>query len=115
MPTPAGPDDAGSLDLTIELAVASGQTKTVHRIKQGGSIKFKNGSQTGILTIASPAAEAPFVPPDCVNAVSSFEVGPGAGRTVTISEAYEVGASFTYTAQIEGSLQEDPIVIIERR
>jgi hypothetical protein len=47
--------------------------------------------------------------------VSSFTVPPGASKTVTISESYGDQASFAYTAQIEGSLQEDPIVIIERR
>jgi hypothetical protein len=67
------------------------------------------------LTVASPAEVPPFVPPDCTTAVSSFTVPPGASKTVTISESYGDQASFAYTAQIEGSLQEDPIVIIERR
>jgi len=115
MPVPTDPGDPGLVDLTIELAVESGQTKTVHRIRKGGAFRVKNHSPDKILTIASPAAEPPFVPSGYTNAVSSFDVDAHDSKTVTISEAYDVGASFTYTAQIEGSQPEDPIVIIERR
>jgi hypothetical protein len=115
MPVPADPGEPGLVDLTIELAVEFGQTKTVHRIKKNGTLKVRNGSQDATLTIASPAPEPPFVLSGCTNGVSSFIVDPRSSKTVTISDAYDEGASFTYTAQIEGSQQEDPIVIIERR
>lgn len=115
MTTPPDPGDGSPVELNIELAVDSGQTKTVHRLKLGGALRFKNGSATMALTIASPAEAPPFILPDCPTAVSSFTVPPAGSRTVTISEAYGDRASFTYTARIEGSLQEDPIVIIERR
>jgi len=115
MPIPADPGDSGLIDLTIELAVEFGQTKTVHRIKKGGTLKVKNHSPDKLLTIASPAPEPPFVLEGSTSAVSSFDVDPRDTETVTISEAYDVGESFTYTAQIEGSQPEDPIVIIERR
>lgn len=115
MPTPADPGEPGLIDLTVELAVELGQTKTVHRIKKGGAFKVRNGSPDATLTIASPAPEPPFVLSGCTSGVSSFVVDPRSSKTVTISEAYDEGASFTYTAQIEGSQPEDPIVIIERR
>ncbi|HET8690779.1 MAG TPA: hypothetical protein VFM30_01465 [Steroidobacteraceae bacterium] len=112
MPTPSGPNH---VDLSVELAVESGQTKSVLRIRKGGAFKFRNASETETLTISSPAAEPPFVLDGCSTGVSSFDVPPHGSRTVTISEAYDDGASFSYSAQIEGSMAEDPIVIIERR
>ena len=115
MPTPSDPGEHGHVDLEVELAVELGQTKSVHRIRRGGAFRFRNGSETATLVIASPATEPPFVLEGCATAVSTFDVAPESSRTVTISEAYDDGASFSYTAQIEGSLAEDPIVIIERR
>ncbi|HWN06011.1 MAG TPA: hypothetical protein VNO53_02525, partial [Steroidobacteraceae bacterium] len=61
MPTPGDPEDSSLLYLTIEVAVELGQTKTVRRVKKGGTIKFKNGSKTEVLTINSPAPVPPFV------------------------------------------------------
>ena len=115
MPTPSDPGEQGQVDLTVELAVELGQTKSVHRLKKGGAFKFKNSSQSATLTIASPAPEPPFVLAGCNTGVSSFNVDPHSSKTVTISEAYDEGASFSYSAQIEGSQADDPIVIIERR
>lgn len=112
MPIPSGP---GHVDLSVELAIESGQTKSVLRIRKGGAFEFRNASETEILTISSPAAEPPFVLEGCNTGVASFDVPPDSNRIVTISEAYDDGASFSYTAQIEGSQAEDPIVIIERR
>lgn len=112
MPTPSGP---GHADLSVELAVDSGQTKSVLRIRKGGAFEFRNASETETLTISSPAAEPPFVLEGCHTGVSSFDVAPQSSRTVAISEAYDEDASFSYSAQIEGSEAEDPIVIIERR
>jgi hypothetical protein len=115
MPIPETPGDPGLVDLTIEVAVELGQTKTVHRVKKGGTLKIKNGSEDKILTIESPAELPPFVVPGCPDPVSEFTVQPADSVIVTISEAYDVYDRFTYTAQVEGSLPEDPIVIIERR
>jgi hypothetical protein len=115
MPTPSGPGGHRQVDLSVELAIESGQTKSVLRIRKGGALGFRNASETGMLTITSPAAEPPFVLDGCDSGVSSFNVDPHSSRTVTISDAYDDGASFSYSAQIEGSLAEDPIVIIERR
>jgi hypothetical protein len=115
MPTPSGPGEQGPIDLTVELAVEMGQTKSVHRLRNGGKLKFKNSSQSAMLTITSPAPEPPFVLAGCTAGVSSFTVDPGSSRTVMISQAYDEGDSFSYAAQIEGSEAEDPIVIIERR
>ena len=96
-------------------AVESGQTKTVHRVKKGGSLKFKNGSKNKILTIQSPAPQPPLMVTGCADPVSEFTVESDSKKSVTISDAYDVGDMFTYTATIEDSSPEDPIVIIERR
>lgn len=114
MPTPGDPGDSDLIELTIELAVEFGQTKTVHRVKRRGTLKFKNGSKNKSLAIKSPAPVAPFVVPGYPGPVSEFTVPRNSSMNVTISEAYDIGASFTYTAQIEDSLPEDPIVIIDR-
>jgi hypothetical protein len=115
MPTPSEPVDPDPADLSVELAVDLGQTKTVHRIRRGGTFEVRNGSPDATLTITSAAPDPPFVLSGCTSAVASFTVDPRSSTAVTISEAYVEGSSFTYAAQIEGSQAEDPIVIIERR
>lgn len=115
MPTPDNLEDLGLIEVSIEVAVESGQTKTVHRVKKGGSLKFKNGSKNKILTIKSPAPQPPFMVTGCADPVSEFTVERDSKKSVAISDAYDVGDMFTYTATIEDSSPEDPIVIIERR
>ena len=107
-------DDSEHADLSIELAVEEGMTKTVHRVKKNGTLKFENGSKDKPLTIRSTARRPPFVLPGCADPQSEFEVPPGTPRIVNVSGAYGLGDYFTYKAQIEGSDPEDPIVIIDR-
>ena len=113
--TPDDPAEPEVTDLSLELAVHKGMTKTVHRIKERGSLKFRNKSKDKILTIASEDDPPPFMVAGCANPQSTFDVPKNDSRTVTIASAYVVGTQFAYTATIDGSLPEDPIVIIDRR
>ena len=115
MPTPSDPGEPGLVDLLVEVAIERGQTKTVRRVKKNGTIKFNNVLNDVSLTISSPSTRPPFVLPDCATAASEFTVQARDHLTVTISDAYDVGERFSYTAELEGSMPEDPIVIIERR
>jgi hypothetical protein len=112
---PIHTDDTDVADVNVELAVHNGMTKTVLRIKVRGSLKFSNSSKDKSLTIASSNVPPPFVVPGCATPQSQFTVPKKDKLTVTVSEAYDLDSYFTYTAQIEGSTAEDPIVIIDRR
>jgi len=115
MPTPDPSEPLLIPDLSIEVEDYGGKTMTVHRIKQNGKIKFTNRNLVQPLTISSPAADSPFVPEGCSNAVSSFVVPANDKMTVTIAPTYVLGMKFTYSAQINGTSAEDPIVIVDRR
>lgn len=102
-------------DLSIEVSDVGGKTMTVHRIRQNGKLKFDNKNQTRPLMISSPAAEPPFIVDGEPDAVSWFVVDADDKEIVTIAPAYVVGTQFTYSAQVNGTTPEDPIVIVDRR
>ena len=102
-------------NLTVELGVDNGMTKTVIRIRKNGTIKFKNKHNASTLTIASQASPPPFLVPGVGGAQSQFVVPAGEDLTVTIAADYDVGDQFSYTSQVGNSTPEDPIVIVDRR
>jgi hypothetical protein len=102
-------------DLSVELGVHNGATKTVLRIRKNGTLKFKNKHNPSALTITSEDSPAPFLVPGVGGAQSQFVVPAGENMTVTVSGAYEVGDQFAYKAQIGSTTPEDPIVIVDRR
>jgi len=106
-------DGSDPLLVTIEVGVEREQTKTVHRVKKGGQIKFKK-LKGRVLTIESPAPVPPFLVDGFPAPQSRFTV-TGSELTVGVANYYDVGSAFTYAAQIDDSAPEDPIVIIERR
>ena len=85
------------------------------RIKERGTLKFKNKSPDKILRVKSDAKRPPFDVSDYSKPQWEFTVGPKSTLSVDIDEAYVHGDCFTYSSQIGDSTADDPIVIIERR
>lgn len=102
-------------DLSVELGVHNGVTKTVIRIRKNGTLKFKNKLNADPLTIHSGANPPPFLVPGVGGAQAQFVVPAGENMTVTVSGAYEIGHQFAYSAKVGDSTPEDPIVIVDRR
>jgi hypothetical protein len=102
-------------DLDIEVEAVNGKTMSVRHVKHGGKLRFNNKDRAKKLLIMSPAENPPFVTKESSDPVSWFEVPPGKPKVVTISPYYEPESRFPYTALIDGSAAEDPIVIIDRR
>jgi hypothetical protein len=107
-PEPLAPDN-----ISIALEVHNGMTKTVYKIKQNGLLKFRNKSHDKTLTIMSANEPLPFLVPGQSGPQSGFVVAENSNLTVQIAPSYGVGDWFAYTAQIEGSTAEDPIVIVD--
>ena len=99
----------------IDYEVHDGKTKMSFRIKEGGTLKFKNKSADRILRIKSDARLPPFDVPEHPEPRWEFTVDPKDDLDVTIDAAYVAGSCFTYSSQIGDSDAEDPIVIIERK
>lgn len=118
MITPEPPDSSEPADLTIEVQAHDDKTLTVHRIKRGGIIKFHNRDRVHPLTITALVKSVdadPFIPPDNCDAVSQFRVDPNSHLNVKIANEFDLFAWFYYSAEIQGSAAEDPIVIVDRR
>lgn len=115
MPIPDDPIEPAATVLSFDLEVHNGMTKKSFRIKERGTLKIKNKSPDKILRIESDDDPPPFDVPGYSTPQSEFTVDPHSTRNVTIAETYVDGMRFTYKSEIEGSLPEDPIVIIERR
>lgn len=99
----------------LDYEVHKGKTKLSFRIKEGGTLKFKNKSTTKTLRIKSDAKLAPFDVPGDPEPRWEFTVNPKSNSDVIIDEKYVAGMCFTYSTQIDGATAEDPIVIIERK
>lgn len=99
----------------LDYEVHKGKTKLSFRIKEGGTLKFKNKSTTKTLRIKSDAKFAPFVVQGDPEPRWEFTVNRKSNTDVTIDEKYVDGMCFTYSTQIDGATAEDPIVIIERK
>jgi hypothetical protein len=97
----------------LDYEVHEGKTKMSFRIKEGGTLKFKNKSPDKILRIKSDAKRPPFDVPDSSKPQWEFTVDRKSSLSVDIDEAYVHGDCFTYSSQIGESTAEDPIVIIE--
>lgn len=99
---------------SVELGVQNGVTKTVHRIRKNGALRFKNRLNSEPLTIAAAGHAAPFLIPGVAGPQSGFVVPGGTNMTVMVSNALNVGDQFSYSARIGNSNPEDPIIIIDR-
>lgn len=115
MPNPDPPESLLDGDLDIELEVYQGKTMSVRRVRHGGKMRFNNKDGAKKLLIMSSAGDPPFVLSEGSTPVSWFEVPAGGQRFVWISSLYLPNSRFTYTAIIDGSSAEDPIVIVDRR
>jgi hypothetical protein len=107
------PEPLAPTNITIALEVHDGMTKTVHRIKENGELKFRNKSKQNILTITSDNKPAPFMVEGLKDPQSTFTVPADDKVTVRVASEYVFGTRFTYKAQIDGSEAEDPIVIVD--
>jgi hypothetical protein len=109
------PEAINPEDLLLELSVHQGVTKTVHRIRWCGKLVFVNRFNDVPLEIESEDSPPPFVVPGCAAPQSRFTVAAGHNLIVSVSEAYPVRSQFTYSAKLEGTTAEDPIVVVDRR
>lgn len=96
----------------IEVDKRGNKTMTRHRMGYKGNFRINNLSDQPLVITASQGA--PFKVQGCDDPVGSFPVPAGAEVSVKIHRSYD-GGEFTYSAQIEGTEAEDPIVIIDRR
>lgn len=115
MPTPDPTESLLDGDLDIEHRVYNGKTMSVRHVKRGGKLRFNNKDGERKLLIMSPAGNPPFVLSEGSTPVSWFEVRPEETKFVWISPLYGDDSWFTYTAIIDGSTAEDPVVIVDRR
>lgn len=115
MPTPDPPESLLDGDLDIEVEVHEGKTMSVRHVKHGGKLRFNNKDGVKKLLVLSSATNPPFVLSEGSDPVSWFEVTAGGQKFVWISPRYLADSRFTYTALIDGSRAEDPIVIVDRR
>jgi len=103
-------------DLTIHVVNDNGKTASRFSVPPGGQIKFVNDGAAD-MTIALK----PNVNPGPVlckgnndnNPLTSFKVKAGKHDTVFVCKSFP-GDSFAYSAQIEGTVLEDPIIIIQK-
>ena len=96
----------------IEVDKRGTKTMTRHRMGYKGNLRFNNLADKPCEITAS--AGKPFKVPDCDDPVGSFSVPGGVEVSVKIHKLYD-GGEFTYSAQIQDTQAEDPIVIIDRR
>lgn len=95
----------------IDVDKVGTKTMTRHRMGYLGTLRFKNWSNLPLVITASEGN--PFLLQGCGDAVNSFTVMGGQEVSVKIHSGYG-GDAFTYSARIEGTEAEDPIVIIDR-
>lgn len=113
---PADPDAIYPEDLLTELSVHRGMTKSVRRARRNGRLVFNNKFNDKALEIESDDDPAPFIVKGFATPQKKFTVkAHDAKFVVTINPDYDLGSQFAYSAKIEGSTPEDPIVVIDRR
>ena len=105
-------DERTTASRHIDVDKRGTKTMTRHRMGYRGTLTFKNLSNAPLVITAS--AGAPFETQDCGDPVGTFSVPAGQEMSVKIHRTYS-GEEFSYSAQIEGTEAEDPIVIIDRR
>ena len=113
MPTPGTPAAPLSGDLDIEVVSRDGRTMTRHAMALSGRLRFQNLAG-GTLTVTCTSGQQPFVVEGCAEGVASFSVEGTAPKRVRIAAGFEVGDSIKYSAQIEGTTAEDPVIIFDR-
>lgn len=96
---------------TIDVDKRGNKTMTRHRMGYQGVLRFNNKSSQPLVVAASTGT--PFELPDCNDPVGQFTV-PGGGQVSVKIHATYTADEFTYSAQIDGTEAEDPIVIIDR-
>jgi hypothetical protein len=96
----------------IDVDRRGNKTMTRHRMGFQGTLRFKNWSDRRLVVTASTGT--PFKVAGCSEAVASFPVEAGLEMFVRIHPGY-LDEEFSYSAQIDGTEAEDPIVIIDRR
>ena len=115
MPHPGSPAAPTSGDLDITVVSRDGKTMTQHVMDPRGRLRFRNLSGGTLMITCTSGHPAPFLLEGCADAVSSFTVQGTEPKVVRIADGLHEGDSITYTAQIEGTTAEDPVVIFDRR
>jgi hypothetical protein len=110
MPVPGSPAAAG---LDIAVVSRNGKTMTQHGMDVKGRLRFRNLSDA-TLTITCASGQEPFVVEGCADPVGNFTVPGGGARVVRIAESFKKGDSFVYSAQIDGTEAEDPVIIFDK-
>jgi hypothetical protein len=104
--------------LNIFVNEKNGQTVSKFgKAKDGEKIVFHNQHPAQPLSVSvigePPSAGVPLS--DGTNPVSSFTVSVAEGKKAFWIRAGYLAETFKYTATIQGSVPEDPIIIIERK
>jgi hypothetical protein len=109
--TPAPPE--GDLDITV--VNRGGRTMTQHAMALSGRLRFRNLA-AGTLTVTCTSGHpAPFLVEGCHDPVAGFTVEGTETKVVRIAAGLDLGQSIKYTAEIEGTIAEDPVIIFDRR
>lgn len=111
------PDDMTEEERTtasrrIDVDKRGTKTMTRHRMGYRGTLTFNNLSNAPLVITASDGA--PFEVQGCGDPVGTFSVPAGQETSVRIHGTYSA-EEFYYSARIEGTEAEDPIIIIDRR
>jgi len=115
MPNPGSPAAPTSGDLDITVVSREGKTMTQHVMDPRGRLTFQNLSGGTLTIICTSGHHAPFLVEGCANPVASFTVQGTEPKVVRIANGLNEGDSIKYTAQIEGTTAEDPVIIFDRR
>jgi hypothetical protein len=102
--------------LNVHVNVVNGKTVSGFGATAGGKIKFYNHGAAE-LTVAVKPNVFPSSPlckgPNDNGPMTSFTVNAGKHETVYVCDSF-AGKEFAYSAQVAGSILEDPIIIIQK-
>lgn len=94
----------------IRISHVNDKTQSRFGAQKDKAIVFHNDSKSALTVHISE----PDVLCDASGPITSFfVVAPGASRAFKVCQGWRAGRDFKYTAQIEGAVAEDPIIIIE--
>ncbi len=115
MPIPGTPGAPISGDLHITVVSRGGRTMTQHAMALSGRLRFQNLAGGTLTVTCTSGHHAPFLVEGCADPVASFTVQGTEPKVVRIADGLDEGDSIKYTAQIEGTTAEDPVIIFDRR
>lgn len=98
-------------ELTIVVGVRNDRTMSQYGMPTNGKLTFYNAGDEDL--VVTPKTGSPFCASNKVTVIPQIVVEPDDEVTVRICTAY-TGNEFLYKARIGQTVEEDPIVILER-